>query len=319
VTQALQTHQPAGPGTNLPARTRAAAASFWLSLLFRLTAAAPALVHAARPLFVRLAFLFSRKIRRNTDANARGIFGAGATPNQRRDFGLAVVGSFYDFICDIGQSLRQTPEQLRSRIQSAQGEAEYHTTRLAKKGAILLTAHMGSFEVGLVALTTHEKRIHVVFKRDQLSSFERLRTQLRARLGVLEAPIDEGYNGWLALRNALLNDEVVAIQGDRVMPGQKGVAVPFLHGHLLLPTGPFKLALASGAPVIPIFSIRSPTGHIHIHLEPAIQIPDNPDGLDQAVRQFADCLAKYVALYPEQWLILDKAFCQDESQNLQSP
>jgi phosphatidylinositol dimannoside acyltransferase len=309
VTQVLQTDHPIATPLSWPERGRAACAAFWLSALFRLTAAAPALVWAVRPLFVRLAFLFSGKIRRNTDANARQIFGPLVSAKQRRDYGLGVVRSFYDFVCDIGRSLRQTREQLQSRIESAEGESEYHATRLAKKGAILLTAHMGSFEVGMVALTAHEKRIHVVFKRDQVGSFERLRTQLRKRLNVLEAPIDDGYAVWVALRSALLNDEVVAIQGDRVMPGQKGVAVPFLHGHLLLPTGPFKLALASGAPVIPIFSIRSSRGGINIHLEPAITVSNESDGIEQALRQFADCLAKYVARYPNQWLVLDKAFC----------
>ena len=35
------------------------------------------------------------------------------------------------------------------------------------------------------------------------------------------------------------------MQADRVMPGQKGQAVPFFSGHTLLPTGPIKLAIAN--------------------------------------------------------------------------
>jgi lauroyl/myristoyl acyltransferase len=292
-------------------RGRAVAASFWLSVLFRLTAAAPALVCAVRPVFVRLAFFFSRKIRQSTDANAGRILGEQATAKQRREFGIGVVGSFYDFVCDIGNSLRQTREELSSRIESAEGESTYHAVRSAGNGAILLTAHMGSFEVGLAALAAHEKRIHVVFKRDQVGSFEKLRTQLRRQLNVAEAPIDDGYAVWFRLRNALMNNEVVAIQGDRIMPGQKGVSVPLLGGHVQLPTGPFKLALASGSPVIPIFSIRSKKGGIRIFLEQAIIVSTEIDGIDRAVREFAVVLARYIALYPDQWLVLDKAFCED--------
>jgi KDO2-lipid IV(A) lauroyltransferase len=299
------------PNVQNSSRGRAAAASFWLGVLFHLTAAAPALVCAVRPVFVRLAFFFSRKIRQSTDANARRILGEGATAKQRREFGIGVVTSFYDFVCDIGRSLRQTREELSSRIESAEGESAYHAVRAAGNGAILLTAHMGSFEVGLVALAAHEKRIHVVFKRDQVGSFEKLRTQLRRQLNVAEAPIDDGYAVWVGLRSALMNNEVVAIQGDRVMPGQKGVSVLLLGGHVQLPTGPFKLALASGSPVIPIFSIRSKKGGIRIFLEKAIVVSNEIDGIERAVGEFAVVLARYIAQYPDQWLVLNKAFCED--------
>ena len=39
-------------------------------------------------------------------------------------------------------------------------------------------------------------------------------------------------------------------------------AVPFLGGHLMLPTGPMKLSQATGAPIVPIFSIRRPGGKL---------------------------------------------------------
>jgi len=280
-------------------------------LLFRLTTAAPALVRAARPMFIRLAFFFSRKMRDSTDANARRVFGDAADASRRRQFGLAVVGSFYDFIYDIGRSVRQTPEQLAARIESADGVEQYRAARREGRGAILVTAHMGSFEVGLVALAREEPRIHVVFKRDAFDQFERLRAALRRRLNVAEAAVDDGMPMWLRLRAALQANEVVAIQGDRVMPGQKGLAVPLLGGHVLLPTGPFKLALASGAPVVPIFSVRTGTGCVRIFLEPVIRVGSDPDAIDRAVREFAGVLAKYVARHGEQWLVLDKAFCED--------
>lgn len=291
---------------------RAAVAAFWLNLLFRLTATAPAMVRAGRPLFVRLAYAFSPKIRASTRANALRILGPGTSRQEQRRFGLAVVSSFYDFVYDIGQSRRQSPEQLAARIESAQGVEAYRAARREHKGAILLTAHMGSFEVGLVALSREEPRIHVVFKRDPLNAFDRIRADLRRRLNVTEAAIDDGWLVWFRLRIALQNNQVVAIQGDRVMPGQKGLAVPLLGGHVLLPTGPFKLALASDTPVVPIFSIRTPGGGVRIFLEPVIRVSPGPGGVERAVGEFAVVLSRYVRAYPEQWLVLNNAFCEDE-------
>lgn len=287
--------------------------AFWLKLFFRLTAVAPGLIRFFKPLFVRLAWWFAPSIRRGTDANARRIFHNDLTARQLRDFSLAVIGSFYEFVFDVGRSLRATPEELRSRIESIEGHDKYLAARLPARGAILLTAHMGSFELGIVALKEMSERVHVVFRRDRVDAFERLRSRLHKRLGVAEAALDDSWTVWLRLRDALRANEVVAIQGDRVMPGQRGIELPFLKGHLSLPTGPVKLASASGAPIIPVFTVRAPDGRVRIFVEDAIEVP-NPldDGtMDQAMRKIARMLEKYVGAYPEQWLVFAPAFSED--------
>jgi KDO2-lipid IV(A) lauroyltransferase len=291
---------------------RSLIAAFWLRALFRLAAVAPGGVRALRPWIARLAHRFSPKIRASTDANAARILGPSITPAERRAFGVGVVSSFLDFVVDVGRSSRTSPGELLERVESVSGLDAYRAARALGKGAIVVTAHMGSFEVGLAALAHNEpKPIHVVFKRDPFSAFERLRASLRQRLNVREAPVDDGWTMWIRLRDALLDDEVVCIQGDRVMPGQKGVRVPMLDGHVLLPSGPVKLALAAGgAPIVPIFSIRTPADRIRIFIEDAIVISSAEES-DDAMRKLADVLARYVAAYPRQWLVLDKAFCED--------
>jgi KDO2-lipid IV(A) lauroyltransferase len=112
----------------------------------------------------------------------------------------------------------------------------------------------------------------------------------------------------MTLRDALRANEVVAIQGDRVMPGQKGRRMPFLGGHLMLPTGPVKLAMASGAPIIPVFSVRTPRGGVRLFIEEAITVDQD---VDEALARVAAVIAKYVSAYPEQWLVLHRAFDED--------
>jgi lauroyl/myristoyl acyltransferase len=294
---------PADPGRTAGARVRAAAAGFWLKCLFFLAQRAPWFARLAKGPFVRLSIRCSRAIRTATAVN-------GARMQLRSDirrFTRGVVGNFYDFVCEIGRSLRMTREDLVARVESIDGHEKYLAARAMKKGAILLTAHMGSFEVAVAALLQHEQRIHVVFKRD-VGRFERIRQALRQRLGVVEQPVDDGWAVWVRLRDALIANEVVAIQGDRVMPGQKGRRMPFLGGHVLLPTGPVKLATASGAPIVPVFSVRTPQGRIKLFIEDAIIVGDD---IDQAMGKIAAVIGKYVSAYPEQWLVLHRAFCED--------
>jgi KDO2-lipid IV(A) lauroyltransferase len=84
--------------------------------------------------------------------------------------------------------------------------------------------------------------------------------------------------------------------------------MPLLGGHVVLPTGPVKLAIASGAPVVPVFSVRTPGGKIRLFIEEAIEVGHD---VDKALAKLAAVIGKYVAAYPEQWLVLHPAFDED--------
>jgi phosphatidylinositol dimannoside acyltransferase len=317
VNHAVATDVP--PTANAPASSsppaksvREKIASFWLDAMFRAVRSAPWLPKLARPLVVRGTCACSRAIRDATDANARRIFGPDVSPRRVRLYRRGVMANFYDFVCDVGRGVGLSREQLAAQIESAHGRENYDAARALKKGAILVTAHMGSFEGGAAGLLSRETAMHVVFKRD-VTRFEQVRSSLRCQLGVIEAPVDDGWTMWLRLREALGRDEVVMMQADRVMPGQKGSKVPLLFGHVMLPNGPVKLALASGAPIVPVFAIRSGAGggKIRIHVEPHIMAEPSDQEPHPALMQFASVLERYLRDYPEQWLLFHRAFCED--------
>ena len=292
--------------------TRRLASKLWLTVLFFLARRMPWVLRRGRAFFTWGTWTFSRLIREGTLTNARRILGEGSTPRQRYAIARATVGSFYDFVCDVGWTLGASREELNSRIAAVEGREAYDQARSLHRGAIIATAHMGSFEVGMAALLHSELRIHVVFQRDREDRFEQLRTDVRSKLGIVEAPVGEGLGKWLELRDALLRDEVVAIQADRVMPGQKGQKVLFLGGHMMVPAGPVKLAMITGAPIIPIFSIRQPDGRIVVKIEQPIYVESGrPELFEPTLLQLAEVMAKQVRLHPGQWLVLHKAWCED--------
>jgi KDO2-lipid IV(A) lauroyltransferase len=314
--QEFRQTEPAPPPRTLGSRFRTLCAEFWLNYFFWFAERLPRYCVWSKWFHLWFALRHSRVINANTRLNARRIFGPeAATPERCARFTRDVVSNFFDFVYDVGRTRRMSRQQLMTLVESIHGHERYTRVRSLGKGAIVVTAHMGSFEAGLAALLEHEpKPIHVVFKRDERGRFEQIRRSLRERLGVREAAIDEGWTIWMRLRDALAADEVVNLQGDRVMPGQKGQAVRFLHGHLLLPTGPIKLAIASGAPLVPVFSIRTPDGRIRIHIEEPIWVDPaaaQVEGVHPALLEFAAILERYVKAYPEQWLLLQPAFVED--------
>ena len=293
---------------------RRLSARFWLGAMFFCSRRMPGFVRATRGFFLWWAWNFSKVLQANTLANARHLLGPDSTINQRRRLGKQVVGSFYDFISDFGRATALSREQLHVLVDSIEGIDSYRRLRAERKGAIIATAHMGSFEVGMTALQEVEKRIHVVFQRDPNSLFETLRSDFRQRMGIIEAPVDDGIGVWLRLREALLADEVVAIQADRVMPGQVGLKTRFMDGHMLLPEGPAKLAAITGAPIVPVFVIRLADGRVRIFIEEAIRVSSADQvAIVEAIGKLAEVMERYVRQYPHQWLVVHRAWCEDIS------
>lgn len=295
---------------------RAWAARAWLRLLFAATACAPGVLRVFRPVIIAGTWRVSPATRRGTMANAQRILGPGASAAECRKLGRRVVGSFFDSVVEFGANRDRTAAELRARIEAVEGLAGYERARALRRGAILVTAHLGSFETAVASLREREPRVHVVFQRDRFEGFERLRARQRSRLGVIEAPVDDGLAVWFRLRDALGADEVVLMQGDRTMPGQRGRAMPFLHGHVELPDGPVRLAELTGAPIIPTFAIVGAEGRVRIVLRPAIVVGGARAGAvdaKEAMSQLARSIAEVVARHPEQWLALEPMWVEDRA------
>ena len=302
---------------SLLARSRAAAArawaGFWLQMFMFWNLRRPEFARSCKPFFVFMAWRTSRLLRDNLRANARWLLKPNSSQRERAALGKRVLGNFYDFIVDLGRSKKMSVEQLLKEISHLEGRERYFEARSLKRGAILVTAHLGSFETGVAALVQQEREIHVVFRRDLMPQFERLRFAQRAKLGLIEAPVDDGLGVWVRLRDALHRDAVVLMQGDRVMPGQKGQRVPFLGGHIMAPTGPVKLAMATGAPIIPVFAPREQDGRVRIILEEPIFVGVDAGAahVHAALTQLTNVIEKYVREYSDQWLAVHRAWCED--------
>ena len=306
----------ANPGT-APQRPRGESplTRIGLTVFFFLAQHAVWLLRAIRPLAVRLALLASPAAVRNLRFNADRIFNRALSRSEHRQFASGVMANFYNFVAELAASGRASTEAINRRVERIEGEPAYLAARQRRAGAVLVTMHMGAFEVGLAALRRVEQKVTVVFKRDTFAGFERIRRRVRQQLGVREAAIDDGLPALFQLRDALLDDEVVVMQGDRAMPGQRSQIVPFLGGHLRMPTGTVRLARLTGSPIVPVFVLRGRRGKFRIQMATPIAVDVCPlqsgttsGGVDPALLALARAFELTVAQYPEQWLVLERAF-----------
>lgn len=273
----------------------------------------PGTLHRVAPLLARAAWHSAGGLRQAIRFNLSKLLPADACSKRAEAVGRGVVCNFIRFIADLGLAQHQSHAQLMDRVKHVDGQANHDHARAMGKGLIIATAHLGSFEVGLAMTAANEPAVHVVFATDPFPRFDRMRTALRRKLGVQEARAQEGWEMWGRLRDALAADEVVVMQADRVMPGQKGMVLQLARGQAELPTGPVRLAQLTGAPILPVFAVRETGGGrgIRIVVEEPIVVSASGDpkqAQQEAMDALAGALGRQIEKHPEQWLMLHRVW-----------
>ena len=257
------------------------AADAGLRLLFAVNARAPWLLAALeRPLLAASRVAFRERLRAGIRANAPFLLGPDATAAAVRRLEDGVLRSFFRFVRDVGASGSADRGALQAKVSTVRGREHHAAARAANPGGglIFATAHLGCFEVGIAALAGLEPNVRVVFQRDPFAAFDDARGRLHRALGVHDAVVGgpDSLEVWADLAERLRGGAAVLVQADRVMPGQRGVRVPFLGGTVELPVGPVKLAGMTGAAIVPVFAVRTPAG-VELRLHPPIRVgPADP-------------------------------------------
>jgi len=166
------------------------------------------------------------------------------------------------------------------------------------KGVLLLTAHLGNWELAGRLLSTYGRRIHVLMAPEQDPAIQRF-----LRKGMGDADIrfvtNEGGAVFVQLLMALRRGEVVAVQMDRATGHRSDVSVPFFGAPAVFPLGPLLLARAAQVPVLPCFCVMRPDARYEIWVDQALTIA--PGHEEAALRQMVRVLERYIAMVPNQW------------------
>jgi KDO2-lipid IV(A) lauroyltransferase len=176
--------------------------------------------------------------------------------------------------------------------------------RLAQegKGIIFVTAHLGNWDIGAAALTAFGFSVNAVVDGFPNLRMERFVRATREHLRIRS--ITNGRVGPSIIR-ALKRGEMLALVIDRP-EGNRGIAARFFGGNVRAPSGPARLALRSGARIMPGVVVRRTDADdrfeaiVDTKFSFAATGDDDRDiaGLTQALLTSIEGL---IARYPEQW------------------
>ena len=231
----------------------------------------------------------------------------GLPPSSRRveEIALRMVSNHSRLWIDLLRFAGSPPGVARSLIAATEGTHRLHEAQDLGKGAVLLTAHVGNYEIGGLFLRAIGFRFSVVYAPDPSPVIERHRAESREAFGVGSIPVTSSLLSFVSVLRALERGEFVAIQGDYDFSGT-GWTLPFFGRATSFPTGPFRIAASSGAPLLPVFVLREADGRYRTIVEEPIRVAETGrDGRDaaigEALRKFVGLMERTIRAHPDQW------------------
>jgi len=187
-----------------------------------------------------------------------------------------------------------------------------------KGGAVILTAHMGNYDLAApVFAGKFRRKLNAVRAPEADDSLQDYSETERSKLESDEFSIRYNRPGnmlGIELAKALAAGEIVAIQGDRILFDVAPVTTDWNGHDFQMPKGPFALAAASKCPIYPIFIVRSGWRSYRIIVGSAIDAKRRPDdtkrnlGINRAVESWRNTLKQTVQENWHNWFLFEPVF-----------
>jgi phosphatidylinositol dimannoside acyltransferase len=244
-----------------------------------------------------LHFLFNRRERRGVYANQRHVLPPDLSAWRRWRSARAIFRHFAYSIADFLRIPLMRPATIGRFMAHVTGYEHLEAALATGKGGIFVTVHMGSWEMAGAYLSLRGLPLTAVALPHKDDRINRIYVESRQNVGMEVVAV----GGAMAkLENALRRGRFIALLADRDTTG-KGPLLPFLGETAHMPDGHAKLALRTGAWIVPATIYRLRNGQQVIEMLPPI-IPDpEHDTPESLTRRCIDYLEASIRAHPEQW------------------
>jgi lauroyl/myristoyl acyltransferase len=194
----------------------------------------------------------------------------------------------------------------RARMPSALIWTERHflDARSDGRGVVFATAHTAGWEtVGPLLSRDHDIRLMIAEERERDAAARAIQDEARRATGLLVAHVGADPLSALPLAQHLRGGGVVALQIDRAPPQMRVRQVRLFDRPGVIPEGPLRLAMLTGAPILPIFAGRTGYREYEIVTYAPIRLPRRATDaeLDAAAQEVADAMQSFVRARATQW------------------
>jgi len=172
----------------------------------------------------------------------------------------------------------------------------------AKKGGVLISAHIGNFEIAehFFADIDFDCQINLVTTDQEVTVIKEYLESVAVKESSIKfIYVKEDMSHIFEINQALSNNELICFTGDRYFEGSKFLEAELLGKSAKFPAGPFLIASRLGVPVVYVYVMKENNLHYHLYARLAQNIKNrDSQGLLQS---YVQNLETMVRKYPLQW------------------
>ena len=198
-------------------------------------------------------------------------------------------------------------EDIRNLVEVVGKEEHFDPAYAAGKGVLFFTGHFGSWEVFNLLPPAFGYGMNILVRRIDNPLIEDFVDSFRTKFGSIT--LDKTKSARKMFR-VLENGELLGILADLNAQEKEGVFVDFFGVPASTTTSIAKLALKTGAAVLPAFAVWEEEKQKYVvYLEAPVEYErteDQAEDIRLLTQKITNVVEKYVRKYPEQWLWVHK-------------
>jgi predicted LPLAT superfamily acyltransferase len=177
------------------------------------------------------------------------------------------------------------------------GEEHLHQMVKEGKGGLLISAHIGNWEIAGNLLKRLNTKVNIVMYEAEHKNIQKYLSGVVGKRSIHVIEIKDDFTHIFEINSALKRNELICMHADRYVAGNKTIEVDFMGKKALFPQGPFLLAQKLNAPYSFVYALKETNSHYHFFATKA----QNSNGIDEIMNQYLTKTEEKISAYPEQW------------------
>jgi KDO2-lipid IV(A) lauroyltransferase len=231
--------------------------------------------------------------------NLKLAFGEEKNEAERRVLARRVFMNLGLVIYEMCWALRLNPIRFKDffRIEDIEN---YEKAAAAGKGVLLLTGHIGNWELLPIVLAMSGEHANVLYRPLDFKPLDHFFIRSRTRFG---GQLLSKSKSVLKILKLLRKGENIAVLLDQNVGHGYGIPADFFGRPAFTNKGLAMLAIRTGAPVVPVYIVRENDRYVARILPalPLIRTGDSRKDIEENTQQYNDALEAIIRRHPDQW------------------
>lgn len=184
-----------------------------------------------------------------------------------------------------------------------EGENYLHQMVEGGKGGLLLSAHIGNWEIAGFYLKRINTRVNLVMLDAESQQIKQYLDSVTGGKNFNVIPIVDDFSHVYLINEALKNNELVCIHADRFLEGNRFTEKVFLGEKAKFPEGVFQMAVLFKVPVSFVFAFKETSRHYHFFATaPRLyEGKSREESREELINDYIGELEKKIHRYPLHW------------------